>query len=179
MIQIFFCPERKIILSFLSEGEKTLFPSILISALLLRLFYIIFNTASKFGIRKFGSSNRENAQEYLRHAYISQPVAEIPRDLIRIYLNVIVNKDKVFFSLNRLSTTPWRHIGEWRYISNILKLSTGWEWVVSFTPLLLYPPTPPPTAEVDAGIHWIGCLVGQKFSLDAVEKRNISYSRWE
>jgi hypothetical protein len=33
----------------------------------------------------------------------------------------------------------WRHIGGWRYSSTILDLSTRWRWVVSFTPLPLYP----------------------------------------
>jgi hypothetical protein len=30
-------------------------------------------------------------------------------------------------------------MGEWRYSSTFLDLSTGWRWVVSYTPLLLYP----------------------------------------
>jgi hypothetical protein len=33
---------------------------------------------------------------------------------------------------------PWRHMGEWRYNSTILDLSTGWRWLVSFTPRALY-----------------------------------------
>jgi hypothetical protein len=32
----------------------------------------------------------------------------------------------------------WRHMGEWRYSSTILDLSTRWWWVVSFTPRSLY-----------------------------------------
>jgi hypothetical protein len=32
-------------------------------------------------------------------------------------------------------STPWRHIGEWRYSSTILDLGTRWRWVVSLTPL--------------------------------------------
>jgi hypothetical protein len=34
---------------------------------------------------------------------------------------------------------PWRHMGEWRYSSTFLDLGTRWRWVVSFTPLPLYP----------------------------------------
>jgi hypothetical protein len=40
---------------------------------------------------------------------------------------------------NYSSTTPWRHMGEWRYSSTILALGTRWRWVVSFMLLLLYP----------------------------------------
>jgi hypothetical protein len=36
-------------------------------------------------------------------------------------------------------TVLWRHVGEWRYSSTFLNLSTRWRWVVSFTPLPLYP----------------------------------------
>jgi hypothetical protein len=34
---------------------------------------------------------------------------------------------------------PWRRMGDWRYSSTVLDLSTRWRWVVSFTPQLLYP----------------------------------------
>jgi hypothetical protein len=34
---------------------------------------------------------------------------------------------------------PCRHMGEWRYSSNILDLGTRWRRVVSFTPRPLYP----------------------------------------
>jgi hypothetical protein len=34
---------------------------------------------------------------------------------------------------------PWRHMGKWRYSSIFLDLSTRLRWVVSFTPLTLYP----------------------------------------
>jgi hypothetical protein len=47
-------------------------------------------------------------------------------------------KCKVVIVLNYLSTTPWRRVREWRYCSNILDLGSGWRWVVSFTPQLLY-----------------------------------------
>jgi hypothetical protein len=33
---------------------------------------------------------------------------------------------------------PWRHMGEWRYSSTFLDLSTIWKWVLRFTPLQLY-----------------------------------------
>jgi hypothetical protein len=41
--------------------------------------------------------------------------------------------------LNYLNTLLWRHIGEWRYSSTVLDLSTRWRWVVSFMHHLLYP----------------------------------------
>jgi hypothetical protein len=48
---------------------------------------------------------------------------------LSLYLLVII----------QLSTVPWRHMGEWRYSSIILNLGTKWGWVLSFTPLPLYP----------------------------------------
>jgi hypothetical protein len=38
--------------------------------------------------------------------------------------------------------TPWRHMGELRYSSNILDLGTRWRWVVSFILRPLYPRYP-------------------------------------
>jgi hypothetical protein len=48
-----------------------------------------------------------------------------------------------------------------------LDLGTSWRWVVSFTPLLLYPwgESPPP------GIHWLGGLVDPRAGLVDVEER--------
>jgi hypothetical protein len=40
--------------------------------------------------------------------------------------------------LNKLSTTPWRCIGERMYRSTFLDLGTIWRWVVTFTPRMLY-----------------------------------------
>jgi hypothetical protein len=34
--------------------------------------------------------------------------------------------DKLAFVLNKLSTVPWRPMGEWRYSTNILDLGTTW-----------------------------------------------------
>jgi hypothetical protein len=34
---------------------------------------------------------------------------------------------------------PWRHMGEWRYSSTILDLSSRWRWMVNFTSLPIYP----------------------------------------
>jgi hypothetical protein len=42
----------------------------------------------------------------------------------------------------KLSTTPWRRMREWRYSSTILDLGSRQRWVVSFTPLPLYPRDP-------------------------------------
>jgi hypothetical protein len=38
-------------------------------------------------------------------------------------------KGKVVPMLNKLSTMPWRHIGQWRCSSTILNLSTKWRWL--------------------------------------------------
>jgi hypothetical protein len=46
-----------------------------------------------------------------------------------------------------------------------LDLGTSWRWVISFTPLLLYPRGKSP------GTHWIGGCVDPRVGLDAVEKR--------
>jgi hypothetical protein len=47
-------------------------------------------------------------------------------------------KVKVVPVLNLLSTTSWRRMGEWMYISTFFfYLGTSWRWVVSFTPLNL------------------------------------------
>jgi hypothetical protein len=51
----------------------------------------------------------------------------------------ITGKGKVVPLFNDLRTTPWRHIGEWRYLSTILDLGTRWRWVVRFTAWPLYP----------------------------------------
>jgi hypothetical protein len=47
-------------------------------------------------------------------------------------------KGKVVPVLNQL-TMPLRHVGDWRYSSAILDLGIRGRWVVSFTPLPLYP----------------------------------------
>jgi hypothetical protein len=49
----------------------------------------------------------------------------------------------------------------------ILDLGTRWRWVVSFTPLPLYP------KERTPGNHWIGVWVGPRSILDTVVKRKI------
>jgi hypothetical protein len=37
---------------------------------------------------------------------------------------------------------PCKHMGEWKYSSTFLDLGTRWRWVVSYTPLPLYPRYP-------------------------------------
>jgi hypothetical protein len=61
--------------------------------------------------------------------------------------------------------------GEWRYSSTFLDFGTSWRWVVSFTPLPLYPPGNDPLD------RRIGDWVGPRFGLDAVEKRKILHCR--
>jgi hypothetical protein len=57
---------------------------------------------------------------------------------------------------------PWRRMVEFRYGSIILDLGTRWRWVVSFTPLTLFP-----------GSLCIGGWMGPSDGLEAVEKRRI------
>jgi hypothetical protein len=74
----------------------------------------------------------------------------------------------------KLSTTPWRRIGEWRYSSkhSLNSALDGGGWSASrpdhFTP-----------REKAPGTHWIGGWVGPKTVLDAVVKRKIPSSRRE
>jgi hypothetical protein len=58
---------------------------------------------------------------------------------------------------------------EWRYSPIFVDFVTRWRWVVSFTPLSLYPGkrAPPPST------HTIGGWVGPRVGLDAVEKSKI------
>jgi hypothetical protein len=58
--------------------------------------------------------------------------------------------------------------GEWRYSSTILYLGTRSQWVVSYTPQLLYP------KESARGTRLTGGWVGLTPGLDAVEWRKIS-----
>jgi hypothetical protein len=57
----------------------------------------------------------------------------------------------------------WRRMGEWRYISIFLDLGTRWVWVVSFTPLPLYPP-----GVTAFSTHCIGGWVGSWVGLDVL-----------
>jgi hypothetical protein len=66
----------------------------------------------------------------------------------------------------QLSTVPWRDMGEWRYKS-IHDLSTRYRWIVNFTSRDWAPST-----------HSIRCWLGPSASLDAMEKRKISYPNW-
>jgi hypothetical protein len=59
----------------------------------------------------------------------------------------------------------WKHVETWRYSSTILDLGTRWRWVVSFTPLLLYP------LGKDPGTHWIGGWLGPGAGMDFMKKR--------
>jgi hypothetical protein len=69
--------------------------------------------------------------------------------------------------LNWLSTTSWRHVGEWRYSSTIFDLGTRRECSISrpgrFTPWERAP-----------GTHWVGGWAGPRTRPNAVEKRKIS-----
>jgi hypothetical protein len=62
-------------------------------------------------------------------------------------------------------------MGEWRYTSNIIVLSTLWSRVVSLTPRPLYIPR-----ETAPGTHYIEVWLNLRASLDAVEKRECLYS---
>jgi hypothetical protein len=59
-------------------------------------------------------------------------------------------------------------MGEWRYRSIILNLSTRWRWVISYTSWPHFTPR-----KIFHSIHWIGGWVAPRASLDIVEKRKI------
>jgi hypothetical protein len=73
-----------------------------------------------------------------------------------------------------MSTTPWRHFGEWRYSSthSLTSALDGGEWSASrpgrFTPKERVP-----------GTHWKGGWVGPRAVLNAVVKRKIPNARRE
>jgi hypothetical protein len=52
---------------------------------------------------------------------------------------VLLYKSKVVPVFRESSKRPWRRMGEWKYSFPILGLGTRWKWVISFTPLPLYP----------------------------------------
>jgi hypothetical protein len=88
--------------------------------------------------------------------------------------NKILNvcKGKVVPELNWLSAVTWRHTREWRYSSTVLDLDTRWRWVVSFTPLSLYPRGRSPWYPLHRG-GWVVPRVG----LDAVEAKKSCTAR--
>jgi hypothetical protein len=66
-----------------------------------------------------------------------------------LYLDATMSPDKgkgvsVF---TWLSTMPWRHKGEWRYMSTILDLGTRWRWVSDLDALPLGNEPPVPTGQ--------------------------------
>jgi hypothetical protein len=89
-----------------------------------------------------------------------------------VQVNVKAKLSLCFFF--KLSTTPWRCIGEWRYISthSFTSVLDGGKWSVSrsgrFTP-----------RERTPGTHWIEGWEGPRAVLDAVVKRKIRSPRWE
>jgi hypothetical protein len=60
---------------------------------------------------------------------------------------------------------PWRRMGEWRYSSTTLDLSTRWRWLVSFLPQPL---------SLGKRPHWIGGWVVTRATLEAAKKRKVS-----
>jgi hypothetical protein len=69
----------------------------------------------------------------------------------------LVIKDKkigFFLCLINLSKTPWKSMGDWRYSFAILHLGARWRWVVSFTPLPLYPAGKQPPIPIAQEAGW-------------------------
>jgi hypothetical protein len=87
--------------------------------------------------------------------------------LFSSYIQLVNQQVKVKLSLC-LTNLALRHEGvwgSWCIDPHFLDLSTSWRWMVSFTPLPLYP------SERAPGTHWIGGWVGPRAGLDYVEKR--------
>jgi hypothetical protein len=76
---------------------------------------------------------------------------------------------KAVLVLNYLSPMPWWHMGEWRYSSTILDLSTRWWWVVSFMSMSLYHQGNIPRYPLDRRLSgpqsWSGCCGVEKHLL--------------
>jgi hypothetical protein len=68
----------------------------------------------------------------------------------------------------KLSTIPWRRIGEWRYnTTHSLTLALdGGEWSASCPSCFTFRERAP-------GTHWMGGWVGTRAALDVVVKRKI------
>jgi hypothetical protein len=70
--------------------------------------------------------------------------------------------------------------GEWSYNSPILKLNTRWRWLVSFTPMLIYPVRNEFTVPIayqagwDIEVDWTLWKENSLFSLPEIEL--MSYS---
>jgi hypothetical protein len=62
---------------------------------------------------------------------------------------------------------------EWRHIATILNLCTKWSELTASRPCLFT------SGERAPGIHWTGGWVGPRTSLNATEKKKISYPCWE
>jgi hypothetical protein len=75
---------------------------------------------------------------------------------------------KILLSLCLINRTPLRRMGECWYNFIILDLGTSWRWVVSFTPLPLYP--------WGKSLRYPLDRVGPRASLDTVEKRKFACS---
>jgi hypothetical protein len=84
---------------------------------------------------------------------------------------VAVFSKKVKFPLyiinKQLSSRPWRRIGEWRYGSIILNVSTRWRWLVSFVPQPLYPRRK--SLWYPLVLKWMG----PSFGLERCEEKNL------
>jgi hypothetical protein len=72
----------------------------------------------------------------------------------------------------KLSTAPWRRIGEWRYSSthSLISALDGGEWSASRPNLFA-------SRERAPGTHWIGGWVGPRADLDAVKRKIPSLCR--
>jgi hypothetical protein len=114
------------------------------------------------------SWNNVNMESYL----LSQSPLEICFSKGCKYSFVKVKLSLYFFF--KLSTTPWRRIGEWRYsyTHSLTSALDGGEWSASrpgrFTP-----------RERAISTHWIGGWVGTRAVLDTVVKRKITSRRRE
>jgi hypothetical protein len=62
-------------------------------------------------------------------------------------------------------------MGEWRYSSTSLDLGPRWSWMVSFTPLPLYP------KETDAGTRCVDSRMDPRAGLDLVRRDKFATTR--
>jgi hypothetical protein len=112
----------------------------------------------------------------LPHCSSFPVLGQIDDVLVKLSLKILdaslkdftVIKVKLSLRFFKLSTTPWRRIGEWRYSSthSLTSALDGCEWSASrpgrFNP-----------RERTPGTHWIGGWVGSRSVLGTVMKRKI------
>jgi hypothetical protein len=78
---------------------------------------------------------------------------------------------------NQLRTTPWRHIGDWRYCSTFLNLSIKWEWSAS-CPCHFTPKEIAPRASLDTVEKYLALAGNWTFTPQSSTQQPRCYTDW-